>query len=542
MDLFDEWKFLAGLGIFLFGIYMMEESVRVLAGRSFKAMIRRFTNTRIKGIMTGIISTAILQSSSAVSLMVLAFVGAGLVSIVNAIAVILGSKVGTTLTVWIVAVFGFQFKIDAFALPLIGIGGLGLIFLSRSTRYVNISKLLAAFGFLFLGLDFMKTSVEKLGAAIDPAFFPDLGLWVYALAGVVLTAIMQASSATIAIVLSAIFSNIIDFSQGAAMVIGANIGTTVTILMGAIGGIPAKKQAAFSSIIFTVGTSLLLWPFLSVLFWIVNDLFGLAGDPVLGIAAFHTQFNIIGVLIFSPFIHLFSRLLKRLFPEKRAVLTKYILNTNAQVTEAAIPALRKEVFHQASLCMDYIAFKYKLPEANKANKQQDGDDLTEPFSYKDMDILHAEIFAFYAKLQTFEITEQEAVRMEQIIRSSRSIMNSTQNFYEILSEIEDIGRSDQPFMIEIYQGFKDRLEGLWKTIQLATQSPEDKNVKELLTRFFETVVEDDKKFIQSFARAISLGTIQENEVTGLIMTNRLFTQSSRMLLLSIQTLIDLNSD
>lgn len=537
LDLFDEWKFLAGLGIFLFGIYMMEESIRLLAGRSFKGLIRRFTDTRIKGLLTGIVSTAILQSSSAVSLMVLAFVGAGLVSLVNAIAVILGSKVGTTLTVWIVAVFGFQFKIDAFALPLIGIGGLGLIFLSRSTKYVNISKLLAAFGFLFLGLDFMKTSVENLGAVIDPAFFPDLGLWVYVLAGIVLTAIMQASSATIAVVLSALFSNIIDFSQGAAMVIGANIGTTVTILLGSMGGIPAKKQTAFSSLIFTVGTSLAVWPVLPALFWVVNDVFGLAGNPVLGIAAFHTQFNIIGVLIFSPFIPVLSRLLKRLLPEKRTVLTRYILNTNAQVPEAAIPALRNEVMHQLSLCMDYIAFKYKLPGAHAAEEPGQEKEPAYSLSYKDLDILHAEIFAFYAKLQTYEITEQEAVQMEHIIRSSRSIMNSTQNLHELLHEIEDIGRYDQPFMVNIYQGFKDRLERLCKITKTATQSSVDKKLEAVLARLFDSVVNEDKQFIQSCARAISMGNIQENEVTGILMTNRLFTQSSRMFILSMQALI-----
>jgi phosphate:Na+ symporter len=132
LDLMDGWKFLAGLGIFLFGMFMMEESIRQLSGRSFKMMIRRYTGTRIKGLMTGIVSTAILQSSSAVSLMVLAFVGAQLVTLVNAIAVIMGAKVGTTITAWIVAIFGFKFKIEAFALPLIGLGGIGLIVSSKS--------------------------------------------------------------------------------------------------------------------------------------------------------------------------------------------------------------------------------------------------------------------------------------------------------------------------------------------------------------------------------------------------------------------------
>jgi len=172
MPSFDECRFLAGLGIFLFGMFTMEESIKRISGRSFKTLIRRYTGTRVKGLITGFVSTAILQSSSAVSLMVLAFVGAGLMTMVNAMAAIMGSMVGTTLTAWIVAVFGFKLKIEAFAFPLIGIGGLGLIFLGSSGRYVNISKLMAALGFLFLGLDFMKTSVEDLAARLSSGISP----------------------------------------------------------------------------------------------------------------------------------------------------------------------------------------------------------------------------------------------------------------------------------------------------------------------------------------------------------------------------------
>ena len=146
---FELWLFLAGLGIFLFGMHMMEESIRVLSGAAFKSLIRRYTGTRPKAILSGMVSTAILQSSSAVSLMVLAFVGAGIMNLVQAIAVMMGTKIGTTATAWIVAVFGFQFNIDTFSLPLIGIGGLGIILLAKSPKYVNISKFLVAFGFLY---------------------------------------------------------------------------------------------------------------------------------------------------------------------------------------------------------------------------------------------------------------------------------------------------------------------------------------------------------------------------------------------------------
>ncbi len=539
-ELLDEWKFLAGLGIFLFGIFMMEESIKLLSGRSFKILIRRYTGTRLKGLITGIVSTSILQSSSAVSLMVLAFVGAGLMTLVNAIAVIMGAKVGTTITAWIVAIFGFKFKIEAFALPMIGLGGLGLIFLSKSARYVNISKLIAAFGFLFHGLDFMKTSVEKLASAIDLSALPDLGLWVYVVAGILLTAIMQSSSATIAVILTTLFTGIIDFRAGAAMVIGANVGTTVTILLGSIGGIPAKKQAAISSLVFNLGTAGVVLLMLPVMFWLILDIFDFSDNVVLGVALFHTLFNVTGVLIFFPLIPVLGHYLERIFPEKKAVLAKHIANTTHEVPEAAIAALRNEVLNQLYLSVDYIASRYQIGRKKEYLQAENESHHLKPdkvVTYEDLGRLHAEIFAFYAQVQAHELDKHETMLVEPVMRSSRSIMNATKNLYEILNEIEDIGNEEKPFMTEAHQRFKDRLQELREVVEKVTAAPDDDVLTDFLKEFFHVVEEADKNFIRSCSKAVTQGIIKEKEVTRLLMANRLFTQSSRMLVLSMQGLI-----
>jgi len=144
---FDLWRLLAGLGIFLFGMLLIEESVRALSGRAFRKIIRRYTDGRLRSIGSGALVTALLQSSSAVSLMVLAFVGAGVMSMQNAIGVIMGSNIGTTFTAWVVAVLGFKIKIEAFALPFIGIGAIGLILFKPASKLSLISRLLIGFGF-----------------------------------------------------------------------------------------------------------------------------------------------------------------------------------------------------------------------------------------------------------------------------------------------------------------------------------------------------------------------------------------------------------
>lgn len=536
LELFDGWKFLAGLGIFLFGMFMMEESIKLLAGRSFKTLIRRFTGNRAKGLTTGIVSTAILQSSSAVSLMVLAFAGAGLMSLVNAIAVIMGAKVGTTCTAWIVAVVGFSFKIDAFALPMIGIGGLGLILLSGSTRWVNISKLLVAFGFLFHGLDYMKSSIEVFATSVDLAILSDLGLWVYVLAGILLTAIMQSSSATIAIILTTLFAGIIEFQQGVGMVIGANIGTTVTILLGAIGGIPVKKQTAASSLAFSVGTALVVLLTLPILLWIIDDLFALKDNAVLGIALFHTLFNFTGVLIFYPLIPTLARFLENYFPEKRTVLSRFILNTTPQVPEAAIAALRNEILRQLLVSIRFIGAQYHLRP--RPNGLQTHDPSP---TYEDLEKYHAEIFTFYAKIQAQSLHEHEALQLEPVIRASRSIMNATRNFHELVPEMEDLARTDNSFLDTAHRELKNRLELLWIIAEKVAQETETDLQEDELHRFFISIEEADRQFIRSCSSQAAQGNIKEYEVTKVLMVNRFFTQSSRMLVLSMQSLVKKNN-
>jgi phosphate:Na+ symporter len=338
---FDLWRLLAGLGIFLFGMLLIEESVRALSGRAFRRIIRQYTDGRLKSIDSGSLVTALLQSSSAVSLMVLAFVGAGVMSMQNAIGVIMGSNIGTTFTAWVVAVLGFKIKIEAFALPFIGIGAIGLIFFKPTSKLSLISRLLIGFGFLFLGLDYMKGSVENFAQTFDLSQFPDYGLLFYVLAGALATAVMQASAATIAIVLTALHSQLITFDVGIAMVIGANVGTTITVLLGAIGGVPAKKRVALSHLIFNVITGIIAFLSIPALVWVINIFLDVQSNSLLGLALFHTLFNILGVILFFPFVGLFSRLLVRLYPDYKPILTVYINNTPSEVPEAATAALRK---------------------------------------------------------------------------------------------------------------------------------------------------------------------------------------------------------
>lgn len=543
-ETFDIWMLLAGLGLFLFGIFLMEESVKELAGRAFKKMIRRYTGRRLSSILTGTVSTAILQSSSAVTLMVLAFVGAGIMSLNSAVGVIIGSNIGTTLTAWIVAIFGFKISIESFALPLIAVGGLGLIFFSGSPRWLSASRLLVGFGLLFHGLGYMKSGVENATALIDIGTLAGFGPWLFTVTGVVLTAVMQSSSATIAIVLAAINAGLIAFEAGAAMVIGANIGTTVTVLLGSLGGIPVKKRVAWSHVAFNLVTGLVAFLLLPALVWLIQSGLGWMERPILGIALFHTLFNLLGFLLFVPFLSRLTGLLERLFPEDEHIFTHYIQNTSPDIADAALEAFRKEVLHQYVESRHFIDSLYGLnlePFFKQSNETafRNTIDGSHDTVYRRNKELHGEIFDYYSRIDSRQLDGPEAKRLESYLRSSRSIMNAAKNLKDIRSDLEELEVSDNPFLSSRYSVFMQRLKTLFSALDplVSSNGMDPQKTEGDLDAIFREVEEADAACIADSSKAIKKRLLKDVQATSLLMANRLFTQSSRMYVFSIRNLL-----
>jgi len=538
----DFWKLLAGLGVFLFGMLLMEDSVKALSGRAFRRIIRIYTNGRLRSIGSGALVTALLQSSSAVSLMVLAFVGAGVMDMQNAIGVIMGSNIGTTLTAWIIATIGFKIKIESLALPFIGLGAVGLILFKPSSKPFLVTRLLIGFGFLFLGLDFMKGSVESFTQTFSLEQFPDYGLWFYLLVGTFASALMHSSAATIAIVLTALNSGLITFDIGAAMIIGANIGTTITVLLGAIGGLQAKKRVSLSHLIFNVVTGAAAFLGLPALVWIISFFVDIRSSSLVGLALFHTLFNILGVVIFFPFLGLLSRLLIRIYPDHKTILTLYLDQTPSEVTDAATAALRKEIGHLLQECQLYnlrllridekLVFDVDLPfEINRKKK------YTLDALYENIKLLHAEIFTFYSKIQTHNLNETEVKELERLIYASRNMMNSTKNFKDVRHNMEEFDGSDNGYLNAQYKLFRKRLVELYHNMSriLNMENKEDQ-YRSLLTSFGQ-IAEADNRFIKNTLNAVAEKKIQEMEIASMLLVNRLFTQSCRMQIYGMKDLL-----
>jgi len=293
---------LGGLGLFLVGMWLMTEGLKVAAGPSLKQVLESWTDTRVKGLAAGFALTALVQSSSAVTVTAIGFVNAGILTLGHAVWVIFGSAVGTTMTGWIVSAVGFNVDIKFLALPAIGIGMILRLTAPGRSRGA-IGEAIAGFGIFFLGVSVLKDSFEGIAAGVHIETLSGTGffhLLAFVLAGFGITAMAQSSSASIAVALSAVSGGLIGLETGAAMVIGANIGTTVTGVLAVLNATSNAKRVAASHFIFnflSATIAFLIMPlFFVALSWMTERGWALPG-PAMTLAIFHTLFNVLGLLV-----------------------------------------------------------------------------------------------------------------------------------------------------------------------------------------------------------------------------------------------------
>ncbi|MFP4295931.1 MAG: Na/Pi cotransporter family protein [Halothiobacillaceae bacterium] len=297
--------FLGGVGLFLLGMRLMTEGLKVAAGDTLREILARGTATTGRGILSGVVITAMVQSSSAVIFATIGFVNAGLLSLFQAVGVIIGSNIGTTATSWLVAIVGFKVDLQALALPAIAIGTLMRV-TGNGNRRAALGDALTGFGVFFLGLDVLKGSFEGFGESVDLETFAGhglLSLLAFMLVGVVLTVIMNSSSASLAVTLTAAGSGLIPLESAAAMVIGANVGTTSTALFAVIGATSSAKRAATAHVVFNVITGVVAFASLPLLLWLVSRSVAwldLEAGPATSLAIFHTLTKLLGTAIFWP--------------------------------------------------------------------------------------------------------------------------------------------------------------------------------------------------------------------------------------------------
>ena len=356
---YDFLKLIGSLGLFLYGMKIMSEGLQKVAGDRLRSILTAMTTNRVTGVLTGVLITALIQSSSATTVMVVSFVNAGLLTLAESISVIMGANIGTTVTAWIISIFGFKVDMAAFALPLLAIA-LPLIFSGKSNRK-SVGEFIFGFSFLFMGLSYLKANAPDLNANPEMLAFvqnyTDMGFFsilLFLFIGTILTMIVQASAATMAITLIMCANGWIDYQLGVALVLGENIGTTITANLAALTGNTQARRAALAHLAFNIfgviWVLILFYPFTNAVSWFVTNVMRIS-DPSVAVsfklAAFHTAFNISNTFVMIWFVGLIEKtvcfLIKGKKDEDEEYRLRYITGGMLSTAELSILQARKEI-------------------------------------------------------------------------------------------------------------------------------------------------------------------------------------------------------
>ena len=533
---FNTWEFLAGLGIFLLAMVLLEDSLERLAGRPFKKFLRRHTNHPIKAILSGTLVTAILQSSSVVSLMVLAFVGAGIIELSNAIGIIIGSNLGTTFTGWIVAFFGFGIDIENFTLPFIAFGGLSMVFFSKNEKLFLFGQLIIGFGFLFLGLDYMKSSIALLSENFDISPFANYSPYLLFLVGFVLTAIIQSSSAAMVIALSALYAEVITLEAAAAMVIGNDLGTTITVLLGGFKGTSAKKRVALSHFLFNLIVDIIALIFLLPILYFVTEILEI-NDHLYALVAFHSSFNLAGIILFLPFLGIFARFLNRRFKKDDSIVSRFITQVPTEVPEVAIESLQKEIGHLIDRVFILHATILEIEPFDFSEGMLSDTEMNASEQYELIKELEGEITEYFLTIQNKKLNREESTLLDQSTHAIRQAMQAAKGLKDISHNIRDFEKSVNDDLIKLLEIIKEKQFEWYRALYHTFKSDHPHVHFEGLADIKKQSKRNYDAFLEKTYPLVSQDRFSEVEVSTLFNVNREIHSANKSLIHAVKDIL-----
>jgi phosphate:Na+ symporter len=539
MESFDIWKILAGIAIFLLGMNMLEEALQQVAGRPFKLFLRKHTQHKLKAIGAGAVVTALLQSSSIVNLMLLAFVGSGIIHTQNGLAMMLGSNIGTTFTSWIVATVGFEFNIESFALPVTGVAGISMMLLNKQSKWFQLSKFFFGFSLLFVGLNFMKTAVESMVQQTDLSRFNEYPIVLFLLIGLLITTLIQSSSATIALVLAALHANAIALEPAMAIVLGAEVGTTIKLLLASAKGIPAKKQVAFGNFLMNLIISLLLVFFLHPFALFINETIGVK-NHVMALVVFQTLVNIISIILFYPFLNPFGRFLSARFT-KNADETLFIHKIKPEETELVLQAMQQETTYFLQLILGYTHHIFELKPAQKNIPEFYKKSPDEKYEF--IKHLHGDILAFYVKMQSNQMPAEDVAKFQLLISSVRNGMYAAKSLKDAWHDALLLKNSSNDKKFAYYEESRDRTLYFITTIGqlLSTEKTESETADSFIT-VYRAMVAGYTEELSNLYKEGTIAQLSEVEISTIINYNRELYTAFKSLILAGKDLVLNNTE
>ena len=490
----------AGIAILLFGMIMLEEGFKVFTKGPLQNFLKRATNKLYKSIMAGSLVTALIQSSSLISVITISFISAGLISLHGGIGLIFGANIGTTATAWLVAGFGLKIKISALALPMLIFG---IIFsVQRNKTFKGLGNVLAGLGFFFLGIHYMKEGFDVFEQYIDLkeyAVSGILGVIIYTGLGIVITTVLQSSSATLALILTALSAGQIEYENALALAIGANVGTTITAVIGSIGSNISGKRLAGAHLIFNLITGIVALALIFPLANLVNylaDIFGISNtDYTLKLALFHTIFNIMGVLIMLPFVKKMEQFLLRYIKDKKDkdVHSPEFLNVSVlKFPGTIITALLNEskflyknsifeiVAHALNIHREDIKSNLKIKKIVKKSNTDMHIDVDNLY-YKKVKTIYGEIIKYATTAQnTLSLNKRQSKAVVDIKTANRKMVEIIKDAKELNKNITLSQTLDNKHMLEAYDDFRKKAAKVLRIVYLFRKAEDSQKYAEKL--------------------------------------------------------------
>ncbi|MFD2561220.1 Na/Pi cotransporter family protein [Aquimarina rubra] len=476
----------AGVAILLFGMIMLEEGFKVFSKGPLRKILKKATDKLYKGITAGALVTAFIQSSSLVSVVAISFISAGLISLSGGMGLIFGANIGTTATAWLVAGFGLKIKISSLAMPMLVFG---IVFsLQKRVSLKGIGNILAGLGFFFLGIHYMKEGFDVFKEYIDlteyaiPGF---LGIIVYTGIGIIITTILQSSSATLALILTALAAGQIEYENALALAIGANIGTTITAVLGSISSNIAGKRLAGAHLIFNLITGIvalaIIFPLANLVNYLSNTVGISSDDFTLKLAIFHTIFNVLGVIIMLPLIKMTERFLIRIYKEKDdkgIEVPKYLNESILRFPATVISALIKEskylfenavfeiVAHALNIHRTHIKSDLRPKEIVKNSKKDLQTDVRDLY-YSKVKTIYGEIIKYATTAQsTLKMGENQNDRISEIIVANRKMVEIIKAVLEMGINVSRYLDSENVHLVKEYDKFRKKIVKVLRVIYL----------------------------------------------------------------------------
>jgi phosphate:Na+ symporter len=491
----DILQLIGALGLFLFGMKVMSDALMDLAGDRMRAILATMTSSRPRGILTGFLITSVIQSSSATTLMVVSFSNASLLTLTGAISVIMGANIGTTVTAWLIAMLGFKVSMSAVALPVVGLGA--ILMFSKKKSWKQWGGFVIGFGLLFLGIEFLKEGLpdmeqnpQALAFLTEYTSHGFASVLLFLLVGTLLTVLMQSSSATMAVTLLMTAKGWIPFEMAAAMVLGENIGTTITANLAAFVGNFRARRTAMAHLIFNlfgvVWMLVAFYPFLQGIAWLEGKLgspspYAVAAAAPVGISLFHTAFNLANTLIMVWFVRPMARLVSWMFPEKalpeRPIEEPKFLREEAlKYPETALAALEQEsrhlfehavveiVAHALNMHRKDIFSPLEVKKVVKGSREDLGADVRELYLSK-VKRIYSEIIAYAVHAQSdLPLSEAQHGRVSELKLANRKMVEVIKESNELHRNVTHYIKNPHPEMLRQYDQFRKKMVKVLRAI------------------------------------------------------------------------------